>query len=108
METVQNLMCISEDNLRWFCLILATVNPRECYVRHSQLYASLINWLQQNYSPLTASTLFVQLLKLHLNPEKDYLQNSVAYSVDAVAVARQVFILFYSALVLLFRIYLTY
>ncbi len=85
LEFVLNMAVISQENLLWVALILATLDRRECYIRTTPLHATLRTWIRGRFTPVQHSQLLTQLLTMHFNPSGDV---RTAYSVDVMAVAR--------------------
>lgn len=85
LEFVLNMTVVSQENLLWVALILATLNPHECYIRTTPLYATLKAWILEHFTPIQHGQLLSQLLSMHFEPSGDV---RTAYSVDVTAVAR--------------------
>ncbi|KZS02969.1 putative Methyltransferase TARBP1 [Daphnia magna] len=85
LEFVLNMTVVSQENLLWIALILATINPHECYIRTTPLYATLKAWINENFTPVQHGQLLDQLLSMHFEPSGDV---RIPYSVDVTAVAR--------------------
>ena len=85
LEFVLNMAVISQENLLWVALILATLDRRECYIRTTPLHAKLRAWIRDRFTPVQHGQLLTQLLSMHFDPSGDV---RTAYSVDVTAVAR--------------------
>ena len=85
LEFVLNMAVISQENLLWVALILATLDRRECYIRTTPLHATLRAWIRDRFTPVQHGQLLTQLLSMHFDPSGDV---RTAYSVDVTAVAR--------------------
>ena len=85
LEFVLNAAVVSQDNLLWVALILATLDSRECYIRGSHPHRMLQRWISKHFTPEQHGQLLSQLVSTHFDPSGDV---RTAYSVDVTAVAR--------------------